>query len=322
VGTSPATRSRDQHDAVVLVDCAGGAELEVLRAALTGPLDTPTVFLAPADLGTRSLALDLGTGLLDVGGRLIRPAVVWARHASASAIAAQARPAGSMKPLAAVSWSMFFEQLAGPGTLTLPGTAPTGPGQVRQAERLGIRAPRTVLTTDIVSGARQMRTQQVIVKTPDFRLFEPDHQHWPACLPAVLDRDAVLSDPTLRERPVVIQEYVAAARELRVFYLDDGICAFEVRQAQPSSMWTDPDSVTVTEVGCPQVAADAVRTLCAAWRLRFGAFDLLIAESGELIFLEVNPDGDWLWYERKARWHSVSFMAAVMVRELFLRCTS
>jgi hypothetical protein len=62
-----------------------------------------------------------------------------------------------------------------------------------------------------------------------------------------------------------------------------------------------------------------VRTLCAAWGLRYGAFDLLVTSTGEIVFLEANPDGDWLWFEHKAGWHGVSFLAAVMVRELFLR---
>jgi hypothetical protein len=313
---------QDEQEVVVLADCAGGAELEVVRDALAGPLDTPTVFLGRGDLGALSVALDPSTGLLDLGGRLVRPVVVWVRHASACAIVAHARPAGSMGPLAAASWSIFLQQLTGLGTLALPGTAPAGPGQLLDAEKLGIKAPRTFLTTDIGAGARQLRTRRVIVKTPDFRLFEPDHRNWFRCLPTIVDRDAAESHRAVGERPVVVQEYLAHAQELRVFYLDEGICAFEVRKAEPASMWTDPDSVTVTKVDCPQAASDTVRTLCTAWRLRFGAFDLLVSESGEVIFLEVNPDGDWLWYEHKARWHGVSFMAAVMVRELFVRCTT
>jgi hypothetical protein len=115
---------------------------------------------------------------------------------------------------------------------------------------------------------------------------------------------------------------VPHVRELRVYYLNGGICAFEVRKPDPSSPWTDPGSVIVTRTDCPGAAAEAVRILCAAWNLRYGAFDLLLPSSGEPVFLEVNRDGDWLWYERKARWHGVSFMAAVMVRELFVRVTS
>ena len=119
-----------------------------------------------------------------------------------------------------------------------------------------------------------------------------------------------------------MQEYVVHARELRVYYLDGGVCAFDVRKRDPASFWTDPASVTVTRVDCPEDAASAVRALCAAWNLVYGAFDLLVTPTGELVFLEANPDGGWLWFESRARWHGVSFMAAVMLRELFVRGTS
>jgi len=305
----------------VLVDYAGGRELQSVQQTLSGPFDIPTVLLEGADLAAMSLSLDLQTGLLNVGGQWIRPAVVWIRHSSACAIVAQARPAGSVTPLAANSWSILLQQLAGSEAFALPGAAPPGPVQLLDAERLGISTPRTVITTDVVAGAKQMRTPRIIVKIPDFRLFEPDRQNWAACLPTIVDRDAVLGEPAADRGPVIVQEYHSHARELRVFYLDDGICAFEVHKAEPASMWTDPESVVVTKVACPPVVADAVRTLSTAWRLRFGAFDLLISDSGEPVFLEVNADGDWLWYERKARWHGVSFMAAVMVRQLFLQRT-
>ncbi|WP_327303167.1 hypothetical protein OG730_05765 [Streptomyces sp. NBC_01298] len=275
-----------------------------------------------------SMTLDVDTGLLDVAGRRVRPAVVWVRHGSACALMAQARPAGSMTPLRAESWSGFLRQVAATADTALPGGAVVGPGQLAQARRLGVRTPRTVVTNDVPTGAGAVGAPTLVVKTPDFRLFEPDRSAWKTCLPRVAGREAVERDPGptvpggAGERPVVVQEYVPHTRELRVYQLDGGICAFEVQKPDPSSPMTDPDSVTVTRVDCPHPAAEAVRTLCAAWNLRYGAFDLLVSDTGDVVFLEANPDGDWLWFERKARWHGVSFMAAVMVRELFVRSTS
>lgn len=312
------------------MNCAGGRELEIVRDALTGPLETPTVLIRQDEIPKTPLALDVDSGLLDIAGRRVRPAVVWVRHGSACALVAQARPAGSVTPLQAESWSGFLRQVASTADAALPGGTVVGPGQLAEARRLGVRTPRTVVTNDVPAGARAMRAPAVVVKTPDFRLFEPDRRNWPACLPSIADREELVRGPgaagpaggggaAADGRPVVVQEYVPHGRELRVYHLDGGICAFEVRKPHPSSLMTDPDGVTVTRVDCPRPAADAVRTLCAAWNLRYGAFDLLVPGTGDPVFLEANPDGDWLWFERKARWHGVSFMAAVMVRELFVR---
>ncbi|WP_405486850.1 hypothetical protein [Streptomyces sp. NBC_00096] len=318
---------RDGKSVVVLVNCAGGRELEIVRDALTGPLETPTVLIRQDELLSTPMALDVDTGLLDIAGRRVRPAVVWVRHSSACALVAQARPPGSMTPLRAESWSGFLRQVASAATVALPGGTVAGPDQLALARGLGVRTPRTVVTNDVPAGAREVGAPTLVVKTPDFRLFEADRRNWKAYLPSVVGREAAAGGPTgaaaaAGDRPVVVQEYVAHARELRVYQLDGGICAFEVRKPDPSSLMTDPDSVTVTRVDCPRPVAEAVRTLCAAWDLRYGAFDLLVSDTGEPVFLEANPDGDWLWFERKARWHGVSFMAAVMVRELFVRNAS
>jgi hypothetical protein len=320
--------TRDERDAVVLVSGADGGELEVVHAALSRWKRTPTVLLTRADLASVPLSLDLSSGLLEVGDRVIRPVVVWLRHASAGAIAAQARPAGSMSLLGATAWSALLAQLAASARAVLPGSAPPGPGQLTDAARLGVRVPRTVLGTDAAAARQRVGAGLAVVKEPDFRLLEPDSRTWAGCLPQLVDEATAPAGPAVRTdgggapRPVVVQEYVAHDRELRVYYLNGGICAFQVTTPDPSAFWVRPDAVTVSRTDCPQAAAAAVRALCAAWGLRFGAFDLLMSPAGEPVLLEVNPDGDWLWYERKARWHGVSFMATAMVRELFLRITS
>jgi len=312
-------RDVDPDAAVVLVDCAGGRELEVVRDALVHSLNTPTVLIDHTALVSTAISLDLGTGLLHVDSRAIRPVVVWVRHSAAHAM--MARTSG-LPPLDAASWSGLLAQIAAWAGTALPGRALVWPGQLADVRRHGVTAPRTVLATDVVAAARQLGTPRVIVKTPDFRLYEPDRRAWAAHLPRIVDGDAAARGPATGTRPVVVQEYVTHARELRVYHLDGGVCAFEVRKRDPASFWTDPASVEVTRVDCPGNVAAAVRGLCAAWNLVYGAFDLLVTPAGELVFLEANPDGGWLWFESKARWHGVSFMAAVMVRELFVQGTS
>ncbi|MFI7544733.1 hypothetical protein [Actinoplanes sp. NPDC049599] len=303
------------QSAVVLVNGAGGRELDTVHDLLTRALGTPAVLLNHRDLARVPLSLDLATGVLHVHGRRVRPVVVWARHTSAAALAVQVP---GLRVLDAVSWSGLFTHLAATADAALPGSAPAGPGQLTDAERLGVRVPRTVLSTAPERDAGRVTAVRAVVKTQDFRLYEPDRRRWPGARPR-LAGDAAGPD---QGRPMVLQEYVAHVRELRVYYLNGGICAFEIDKPGPASPWTEPDRVTVTRVDCPAEARTAVGVLCAAWSLRFGAFDLLVSHTREVVFLEVNPDGDWLWFEHRARWHGVSFMAAVMVRELFIQGTS
>ncbi len=308
--------------AVLLADWAGGRELAAVREALAGPLHTPTVLLRSADLQRCGMLVDAASGAVTVGSKEIQPAVVWARHCSAGVLQAQARPAGSVSPIDAASWAGVMTYLADSAAAALPGSVPTTLGQLLDADRLGVRTPRTVVTTDVASGVNSMMARRVVVKTPDFRLYEADRETWGPYFPVIVDTAAEPQDFPCDGPPSVIQEYVEHDRELRVYWLNGGICAFDVSKPGPASPWQDPQSVAVRKIGCPEPAAHVVRILSAAWNLRYAAFDLLVSSAGEVVFLEANVDGDWLWYERKAGWYGVSFMAAVMVRELFIRVTS
>jgi hypothetical protein len=68
-------------------------------------------------------------------------------------------------------------------------------------------------------------------------------------------------------------------------------------------------------VESPASVEAATRLLASAMALRFGAFDFLIRD-GTPVFLEVNPDGDWRWAERKSRTTLVTLAAARMLTEL------
>jgi hypothetical protein len=174
----------------------------------------------------------------------------------------------------------------------------------------------------VAAAVRRLDLPEVVVKSPDFRLAVADRDTWPALAPVVLDRAAALAYGRV-ERPLVVQEYLSGARELRVYHFDGGLCAFEVQADRPGRIWTDPDAVKVAWVPCPPETERAVRSLAAAWGLRYGAFDLLLPAAGRPWFLEANPDGDWLWFERMAgRPSAVSFLAAVMAGELYARSGS
>jgi len=59
----------------------------------------------------------------------------------------------------------------------------------------------------------------------------------------------------------------------------------------------------------------AATALASAMSLRYAAFDFLIRD-GAPVFLEVNPDGDWRWAERKTPPSAVTLAVAGMLSEL------
>ncbi|GAB3880605.1 hypothetical protein GCM10027612_08450 [Microbispora bryophytorum subsp. camponoti] len=114
-----------------------------------------------------------------------------------------------------------------------------------------------------------------------------------------------------------MQEHVEHDAELRVYHVAGAVHAYAVGKRAPDSPWREEAEVTVTPVAAPPAAADAVRRLASLWGLTYGAFDLLLS-GGEVVFLEVNTDGDWRWFETKAGGRAVSTAVALAVRTLHL----
>jgi glutathione synthase/RimK-type ligase-like ATP-grasp enzyme len=65
----------------------------------------------------------------------------------------------------------------------------------------------------------------------------------------------------------------------------------------------------------PATVVSATKMLARGLSLSYGAFDFLL-HGDMLVFLEVNPDGDWLWAEAKAQTAPVTRAVAQMLCEL------
>ncbi|MCK2220386.1 hypothetical protein MF672_042275 [Actinomadura sp. ATCC 31491] len=317
---------------VVLADRAARGEFAALQAALHR-LGVPTVRLDAAhaaappagrDGGPRgrhdslglTITLDGGSpdsGLLTMDGRRFRPSVVWARGPMPREIPGAPGPAGPL--ISADSWAALVGQLAVLAPAALPGPRAGRLAQLAGAAAAGVRTPRTIVTTDPAAAAA-LPGDRLVVKVLDEHFVETAPGRLVGLLPEIVDRDALVRRPP-PGFPMIVQEYVEHDLELRVYYLAGDLRAFAVAKPAPDALWRDPAGVSVRATPVPPRAAAAVRRLARDWGLAFGAFDLLLA-AGDVVFLEVNADGDWRWFEARAGTRAVTAAAASMVRALHL----
>ncbi|MBE3010309.1 hypothetical protein IL992_14055 [Microbispora sp. NEAU-D428] len=321
--TGPAT---DAAPCVVLADRAGCAEFAVLQDTLHH-LGVPSVRVDAESVAALRLstAVTCGAGhdgaiggrpcgVLDLGGRRIAPTVVWARHFSPRAMPASASAAQTL--LRAESWHAFVRQLCSLAPASLPGNRPGRLEQLAGAAAAGIRVPRTVVTTAPAEAAAAMPGPRVVVKVVGEHFVETSPGLLTGVFPEIGARTEVLRRPAL-DYPVIVQEHVEHDAELRVYHVAGAVHAYAVGKRAPDSPWREEAEVTVTPVAAPPAVTDTVRRLASLWGLTYGAFDLLLS-AGEVVFLEVNADGDWRWFEAKAGGRAVSTAAALAIRTLHL----
>lgn len=101
-----------------------------------------------------------------------------------------------------------------------------------------------------------------------------------------------------------VQEYVPKDYELRVTVVDEDVFAAKIlSQNLPDDKgktdWRQGYDYGLTFSEC--VLPDEIKKKCAALvhalGLNFGCIDLIVRPDGEYVFLECNPNGQWLWLE-------------------------
>ena len=176
--------------------------------------------------------------------------------------------------------------------------------QLRLAARAGLRVPRTLVTND-PAAARQFFAEtdgQTVAK-----LLRPVAVSMDAGTPFVYtnrvrEEDLAGAD-ALRHSPMVFQELIPKACELRVAFVAGKTFAGALDASGTSRGHTDWRRVAAEEcrwkkAELPIEVASGLQALMSELGLVFGAIDLICTPSGEYVFLEVNPGGEWGMLER------------------------
>ena len=101
-----------------------------------------------------------------------------------------------------------------------------------------------------------------------------------------------------------VQEYVPKAYELRVTVVGDKVftCKIDSQRQDDDTGKVDwrqgyGHGLKYEAYNLPDdIAGKCIRYL-KLMRLKFGAFDFVVTPTGEYVFLECNPNGQWLWIE-------------------------
>ena len=176
--------------------------------------------------------------------------------------------------------------------------------QLRLAARAGLRVPRTLVTND-PAAARQFFAEtegQTVAK-----LLRPITVSMDAVKPFVytnrVREEDLAGAEALRHSPMVFQELIPKACELRVAYVAGETFAGALDVSGTSRGHTDwrrvaPEECRWQKAQLPTEVASGLHALMSELGLVFGAADLICTPSGEYVFLEVNPGGEWGMLER------------------------
>ena len=170
--------------------------------------------------------------------------------------------------------------------------------QLQIASSLGLQVPRTLVSADIeeLRSFALSNSNGTIVK-PIFHglFFDGVSRH--SIYTRRVDADSLDAD-SLRPCPILLQEEIPRVADVRVTFIGSDCFVADIRGNNSLIDWRDPNVAVNYEISSLDDGTKALcRGMLAEMGLAYGAFDFIRMPNGTLIFLELNPTGEWAWLE-------------------------
>ena len=194
--------------------------------------------------------------------------------------------------------------------------------QLQVATNVGLRTPRTIVTNvpeEVFEFAADLRGDVAIKSLGAISVIE-DTGDDSGLQYGIFTRRVSLSELSavadkIRHLPTTFQEFVPKASELRITCIGDEIFACRItardNDATADDYRFDTQNLEHAEANCDGLR-ERLSAYMSEFKLEFACFDFIVPHDGEPVFLEANPNGQWLWVEH----HTGLPIAAAIARRL------
>ena len=208
--------------------------------------------------------------------------------------------------------------------------AESKPLQLQVASSLGLEIPPTIITNDSEKVKRFCKDfgGDIIVKPIRRGYVEfKNKEGMPDVLSIFTNRvtpEAMREIDSLVYAPAIFQPYILKAFELRIAVVGTEVLACRI-DSQESEFTRDdwrrydfehtPHSVFELPQRIEILCVELVNKL----KLAFGAIDMIVTPDNRYVFLEINPNGHWLWIEELTGLPIARSMATLLERRVEAR---
>lgn len=188
-------------------------------------------------------------------------------------------------------------------------------GQLRRAAQFGFDVPRTLVTTDPEEArafydAHQGQIVFKVMSDPFLGAPKVAEKHpeesppEPYAASTTLVTEMELEDlDAVRLVPCLFQEYVPKQVELRVTVIGDEVFAAEIHSQEDERSrvdWRDasPTDIPYRRATLPPEVTERCLALVRSYHLNFSSMDLILTPDGRYVFIENNPNGQFIFVEK------------------------
>lgn len=178
------------------------------------------------------------------------------------------------------------------------------PVQLAAAAQVGLSVPETIITSDSIA-VRQFFDRvggEAVIK-----LLASSPLPNRVIYTNKLDQAALRDLDRLKYAPAIVQKMVPKAYELRITIVGDQLFAARIdSQSDPETSldWrrlplVNDFKVVMAQHSVPFDIRAKLLDFMGALGLRFGCVDMVVTPAGEHVFLEVNPNGQWCFVQKR-----------------------
>jgi len=107
------------------------------------------------------------------------------------------------------------------------------------------------------------------------------------------------TDVDISLTPIYLQEYVPKKYEVRITVINKKFYTVRIDTKDKIDWRKDYENHKYSLIECPKEIQNKCLKMLKYYNLFFGIFDYIVTPQEEWIFLELNPNGQWLWLEKK-----------------------
>lgn len=165
--------------------------------------------------------------------------------------------------------------------------------QIRIANKVGFKFPKTSIGTSNNDINNIIDIESIIKPLTTGKIIDVDKCE----IIQTCKIDEYINDD-IALTPLYVQKYIEKKYEVRVTIVDAEVFAVKIMAFNDVDWRIDQSNNKYELIDIPKEIKEKCLKMMDIMNLKFGAFDFIVDRNENYIFLEVNPNGQWLWLEK------------------------
>lgn len=167
--------------------------------------------------------------------------------------------------------------------------------QLKIANEIGFLMPSTLITNDNLSVTDFIKKKSIIKPLTTGKVLEKGScEIYQTNIIEKIEDDISLT-------PAYLQGYVEKEYEVRVTIVGEKVFPVRIDFHNRIDWRKDEEKNKYSIIQLPSFIEDKCKQLLKFMDIKFGAIDFIVDKEGNWIFLEINPNGQWLWLEESLK---------------------